>query len=76
VQQQEILNLSVTQRKRLSLGQLKHAVPSNLSCFYTQFASDADRNDVSLAVHANSLIFNELQTSGVIINRFTLVGWV
>ncbi len=76
VQQQENSNLSVTQCKRLSLGQLKHAVPSNLPCFYTQFAFDADLNDVSLAVHANTLIFNELQTSGIIINRLTLVGWV
>jgi hypothetical protein len=43
---QSVSNQNINQRKRLSFGQLKYAVSSNLPCVHIQFASDADRNNV------------------------------
>ncbi|CAF3361245.1 unnamed protein product [Rotaria socialis] len=74
-QYQEINQATTTNRKRISLNQLKHAVSSNLPCFFIEFTSNADRNSIPTAIHASDLIFKELQSKGVLINRFTLVGW-
>jgi hypothetical protein len=63
------------QRKRIPFDQLKHAVSSNLPCFHIQWASNTDRNKIPSAIHASELVFKELQSNGVKINRFTLVGW-
>ena len=73
--QQLISNQSVKQRKHLSFEQLKYAVSSNLHCFHVQFAADADRKAIPLALRASDMILNELQPNDVVINRFTLVGW-
>ena len=73
-QNQEI-NQATTNRKRISFNQLKHAVSSNLPCFFIEFQSDADRNSIPTALHASDLILKELQSKDVLINRFTLVGW-
>ena len=73
--QQRVSNQSVKQRKRLFFEKLKHAVSSNLPCFHVQFAADVDRKAVPSALHASDMIFNELQSNGVVINQFTLVGW-
>ena len=73
--QRLVSNQSVKQRKRLSFEQLKYAVSSNLPCFHVQFAADADRKAIPSALHASDMILNELQSNGVVINRFTLVGW-
>ena len=43
--------------------------------FFIEFTSDADRNSIPTALHASDLILKELQSKGVLINRFTLVGW-
>ncbi|CAF1232298.1 unnamed protein product [Rotaria sordida] len=72
---QQASDQNVNQRKRTSFDQLKHVVSSNLPCFHVQWVSDADRNDIPSAIHASNLIFKELQTNGVKINPFTLVGW-
>ena len=48
---------------------------SNLPCFHVQFAADADRKAIPSALHASDMILNELQSNGVVINRFTLIGW-
>ncbi|CAF4634274.1 unnamed protein product, partial [Rotaria sp. Silwood2] len=39
------------------------------------FNSNADRNSIPSAIHASDLIFKELELNGVLINRFSLVGW-
>ncbi|CAF1223598.1 unnamed protein product [Rotaria sp. Silwood1] len=75
VRQHQEINQDNTNRKRISFNQLKHAVSSNLPCFFIEFTSDADRNSIPTALHASDLILKELQTNGVLINRFTLVGW-
>ncbi|CAF3968858.1 unnamed protein product [Rotaria sp. Silwood2] len=69
-------NQNVDQHKRVSFDQLKHAISSNLPCFHIQWSSDVNRNNIPSAIHASDLILKELQTNGVKINRFTLVGWV
>lgn len=73
-QDQEI-NQANTNRKRISFIQLKHAVSSNLPCFFIEFTTVSDRNLIPTALHASELILKELQSNGVLINRFTLVGW-
>ena len=73
--QQRVSNQIVKQRKHLSFEQLKYAVSSNLLCFHVQFAADIDRKAIPSALHASDMILNELQSNGVVINRFTLVGW-
>ncbi|CAF3393055.1 unnamed protein product [Rotaria socialis] len=73
-QNQEI-NQAAINRKRISFNQLKHAVSSNLPCFFIEFKSDADRNSLPTALHASDLILKELRSKEVLINRFTLVGW-
>ncbi|CAM4739704.1 unnamed protein product [Rotaria magnacalcarata] len=73
-QHQEINQATTTNRKRISFNQLKHAVSSNLPCCFIEFTSDADRNSIPTAIHASDLILKELQSKGVLINRFTLVG--
>ncbi|CAF1421376.1 unnamed protein product [Rotaria sp. Silwood1] len=75
VRQHQEINQDNTNRKRISFNQLKHAVSSNLPCFFIEFTSDANRNSIPTALHASDLILKELQTNGVLINRFTLVGW-
>ncbi|CAF5217766.1 unnamed protein product, partial [Rotaria magnacalcarata] len=74
-QHQEINQATTTNRKRISFNQLKHAVSSNLPCFFIEFTSNADRNSIPTAIHAIDLIFKELQSKGVLINRFTLVDY-
>ncbi|CAM4745516.1 unnamed protein product [Rotaria magnacalcarata] len=74
-QHQEINQATTTNRKRISFNKLKHAVSSNLPCCFIEFTSDADRNSIPTAIHASDLILKELQSKGVLINRFTLVGW-
>ncbi|CAF4284693.1 unnamed protein product, partial [Rotaria sordida] len=64
-QHQEI-NHATTNRKRISFNQLKHAVSSNLSCFFIEFSSDADRHSIPTALHASDLILKELQSKGVL----------
>jgi hypothetical protein len=75
-QQQQVSNQNVTERRRIPFEQLKHAVSSNLPCFHIQFSSEVDRNTVPSALQASDFIFKELQKNGVIVNRFTLVGWI
>ena len=72
--QQQEMKLAATNRKRISFNQLKHAVSSNLPCFFIEFISD-DRNSIPTALHASDLILKELKSKGVLINSFTLVGW-
>ncbi|CAF1097733.1 unnamed protein product [Rotaria sp. Silwood1] len=69
------INQATTNRKRISFNQLKHAVSSNLPCFFIEFKSDADRNSIPTALQASDLILKELQSKEVLINRFILVGW-
>ncbi|CAF3728039.1 unnamed protein product [Rotaria sordida] len=73
--QHQGINQATTNRKRISFNQLKHAVSSNLPCFFIEFSSDADRHSIPTALHASDLILKELQSKGVLINKFTLVGW-
>jgi hypothetical protein len=73
---QQPLSQNVNQRKRISFDELKHAVSSNLPCFYIQWELDTDRKKIPSAIKASDLILKELQKNGVKINRFTLVGWV
>ncbi|CAF4474448.1 unnamed protein product, partial [Rotaria magnacalcarata] len=42
---------------------------------FIEFTSDADRTSIPTAIHASDLILKELQSKGVLINRFTLVDW-
>jgi hypothetical protein len=37
---------------------------------------DADRNNLPSALHASDQILKELHSKGVLISRFTLVGWI
>ncbi|CAF3474394.1 unnamed protein product [Rotaria socialis] len=73
--QQQVINQASTNRKRISFNQLKHAVSSNLPCFFIEFTSDADRHSIPTALHASDLILKELQSKGVLIKKFTLIGW-
>ncbi|CAF2189182.1 unnamed protein product [Rotaria magnacalcarata] len=43
--------------------------------FFIEFTSDVDRTSIPTAIHASDLILKELQSKGVLINRFTLVDW-
>ncbi|CAM4884716.1 unnamed protein product [Rotaria socialis] len=43
--------------------------------FFIEFTSDADRHSIPTALHASDLILKELQSNGVLINKFALVGW-
>lgn len=63
------------QRQRIPFEQLKHAVSSNLPCFHIQWPPETDRKLIPSAIQASELILKELQTSGISINPFTLVGW-
>ncbi|CAF3504765.1 unnamed protein product [Rotaria socialis] len=73
--QQQVINQASTNRKRISFNQLKHAVSSNLPCFFfIEFTSDADRHSIPTALHVSDLILKELQSKSVLINKFTLVG--
>ena len=69
-------NRNAPQHKRLPFDQLKHAVSSNLPCFHIQFTSETNRNKIPSALQASDIVFKELQSNGVRINRFTLVGWI
>ncbi|CAM4775474.1 unnamed protein product [Rotaria magnacalcarata] len=73
--QQQVINQASTNRKRISFNQLKHAVSSNLPCFFIDFTSDADRHSIPTALHASDLILKELQSEGVLIKKFILIGW-
>ncbi|CAF4834723.1 unnamed protein product, partial [Rotaria socialis] len=73
--QQQVINQASTNRKRISFNQLKHAVSSNLPCFFIEFTSDTDRHSIPTALHASDLILKELQSKGVLIKKFTLIGW-
>ncbi|CAF4213727.1 unnamed protein product, partial [Rotaria magnacalcarata] len=74
--QQQVINQASTNRKRISFNQLKHAVSSNLPCFFfIEFISDTDRHSIPTALHASDLVLKELQSKGVLINKFALVGW-
>ncbi|CAF3899279.1 unnamed protein product, partial [Rotaria magnacalcarata] len=73
--QHQVINQASTNRKRISFNQLKHAVSSNLLCFFIEFTSDADRHSIPTALHASDFILKELQSKDVLINKFTLVGW-
>ncbi|CAM4774360.1 unnamed protein product [Rotaria magnacalcarata] len=73
--QQQVIKQASTNRKRISFNQLKHAVSSNLPCFFIDFTSDADRHSIPTALHASDLIVKELQSKGVLIKKFTLIGW-
>ncbi|CAF1228925.1 unnamed protein product [Rotaria sordida] len=54
--QHQGINQATTNRKRISFNQLKHAVSSNLPCFFIEFSSDADRHSIPTALHASDLI--------------------
>ncbi|CAF1525161.1 unnamed protein product [Rotaria magnacalcarata] len=73
--QHQVINQASTNRKRISFNQLKHAVSSNLPCFFIEFTSEADRHSIPTALQASDLILKELQSKGVLIKKFTLVGW-
>ncbi|CAF4383168.1 unnamed protein product, partial [Rotaria sp. Silwood2] len=73
--QQQIRTENNVKQKRFPVEQLKYAVSSNLPCFHIEFNSNVDRNNIPSAIHASDLILKELQLNGVLINRFSLVGW-
>lgn len=63
------------QRQRIPFEQLKYAVSSNLPCCHIRWPPETDRNLIPSAIQVSELILKELQTNGVSVNPFTLVGW-